>query len=78
MGRGLGYTVIMGRPSGDRTFDGHQLVYKRIADELPENAVQLVFQSGSLGNAKIRALRDFATTKLGDVADPMQHWLAEA
>lgn len=78
VGRGLGYTVIMGRPSGDKTYDGHNLVYKRIADRLPENAVQLVFQSGSLGSAKIRALRDFATTQLGDLAAPMQHWAADA
>ena len=55
VGRGLGYTMIMGRPSGDRTYDGHALVYKRIADELPDNSVQLVLQAGSLGNAKVRA-----------------------
>lgn len=77
VGRGLGYTVIMGRPSGDRTYEGHELVYKRIADELPENSVQLVFQSGSLGNAKVRALRDYASTQLGGIADPMQHWAAD-
>jgi DNA-binding transcriptional LysR family regulator len=72
VGRGLGYTMIMGRPSGDRTYDGHALVYKRIADQLPDNSVQLVLQAGSLGNAKVRALRDFATAHLGEVVDPMQ------
>lgn len=78
VGRGLGYTIIMGRPSGDRTYDGHGLVYKKIADELPENAVQLVFPSGSLGNAKVRVLRDFSTTRLGDIAEPMQRWAGES
>lgn len=74
----LGYTVLIGRPSGDKTFEGQGLVYKRIADELPENAVQLVFPSESLGNVELRALRDFATTQLGDIADPRQHWAADA
>ncbi|HXD27513.1 MAG TPA: LysR family transcriptional regulator [Arthrobacter sp.] len=77
VGRGLGYTVIMGRPSGDRTYDGHGLVYKRIADDLPENSVQLVYQSGALGNAKVRELHEFATTQLEGIADPMQHWAPE-
>lgn len=77
VGRGLGYTIIMGRPSGDRTYDGHGLVYKRIADDLPDNSVQLVCQPGALGNAKVRALHEFATTRLEHIADPMQHWAAD-
>lgn len=78
VGRGLGYTVIMGRPSGDLTYDGHKLVYKRIADALPENSVQLVFPLGSLGNAKVRALRDFATSELGESVAPMQRAAPDA
>jgi hypothetical protein len=52
----------MGRPSGDRTCDGHEWVYERIAERSTENSVHLALQSGSLGNAKVCALRDFATT----------------
>lgn len=74
VGRGLGYTVIMGRPSGDTTYEGRTLVYKRIADKLPENTVQLVYPAGALQNAKVRELRDFAASELSGIADPMQHW----
>jgi DNA-binding transcriptional LysR family regulator len=74
VGRGLGYSVIMGRPRGDVTYEGERLVYRQIADELPENSVQLVHPPGALGNAKVRELRRFALAELGEIGAPMQHW----
>lgn len=57
--RGLGYTIIMGRPYGDRSVDGLPLVYRRIADELPRNAVVLASPAGTRAGAKLDALRAF-------------------
>lgn len=74
VGRGLGYSVIMGRPWGDSTYEGRKLVYRRIEDDLPDNSVQLVYPSGAVNNAKVRALREFAVTGLGELRDAMQDW----
>ncbi len=60
VGRGLAYSVIMGRPIGGRSYRGDELVYKPIADDRPANAVHLVYAPGGLNNAKFRALRDFS------------------
>ncbi|MCY1160198.1 MAG: hypothetical protein MOP51_3225 [Citricoccus sp.] len=74
VGRGLGYSVIMGRPRGDLTYEGRRVVYTQIADELPENSVQLIYPSGALRNAKVRELRQFALAELEQIGAPMQHW----
>ncbi|NMR29115.1 LysR substrate-binding domain-containing protein [Crystallibacter degradans] len=71
VGCGLAYSIIMGRPRGDRSYRGDRLVYKRIADELPTNAVQLVYAPGAQNNAKVRALRAFSTEHL--VQDTKAH-----
>lgn len=44
--RGLGYSIIMGRPHSDFTYDGLPIVYRRIADDIPENAVVVAFPDG--------------------------------
>lgn len=61
--RGLGYTIIMGRPYGDYTYDGLPLAYRRIADEIPENAIVLAYPEGSTLTAKIRTLISFCRTE---------------
>ena len=75
VGRGLGYSVIMGRPRGDTTYEGRRLVYTQIADELPENSVQLIYPPGALHNAKVQELRQFALAELSQISAPMQHWI---
>lgn len=72
VGRGLAYTMIMGRPRGDRTYEGNPLVYRRIADDLPENSVELVHPAGGLTDAKVRALADFSRQHLQEATAPMQ------
>ncbi|QTX03341.1 LysR family transcriptional regulator [Agromyces archimandritae] len=57
--RGLGYTIIMGRPYGDRTYDGLPIVYRRIADEMPDNAVVVAVAQGTRPTAKVSALTEF-------------------
>ncbi|MFL4473074.1 LysR family transcriptional regulator [Paeniglutamicibacter sp. MACA_103] len=57
--RGLGYSAIMGRPVGDRSYDGMPLAYRRIADEIPHNGLTLVYPKHSQPSAKLRFLLDF-------------------
>ncbi|MFB6674569.1 LysR family transcriptional regulator [Streptomyces sp. NPDC056390] len=54
--RGLGYTIIMGRPYGDRTYDGLPLAYRPIADEVPPNSIVVGYPEGTLPTAKMRTL----------------------
>jgi Transcriptional regulator len=57
--RGLGYTIIMGRPFGDRSIEGLPLVYRRIADPIPRNAVVVATPKGTRPHARLVALLDF-------------------
>ena len=70
--RGLGYSVLMGRPHGDRTYDGLPLIYRRIADELPENAVVLARVRGGQTTAALKALTDFCVREFGEAGRPVQ------
>ncbi|MFT4468632.1 LysR family transcriptional regulator [Arthrobacter sulfonylureivorans] len=63
--RGLGYTIIMGRPYGDYTYDGLPLVYRRIADDIPENAVVVAYPEGTTPTAKVRTLIAFCRSEFG-------------
>lgn len=60
VGRGLGYSILMGRPYGDLTYEGQPLAYCRIEDELPENSIDLVYAPGATVSAKVRALIEFS------------------
>lgn len=68
--RGLGYSIIMGRPFGDRTYDGLPITYTRIADEVPPNAIVVAYPEGTRPTAKIRALTEFCRTEFGHEGDP--------
>jgi len=57
--RGLGYSIIMGRPHSDVTYDGLPITYRRIADELPHNAVVIAYPDGLELSEKITALIEF-------------------
>ncbi|WP_219414424.1 LysR family transcriptional regulator [Pseudonocardia nigra] len=70
--RGLGYTIIMGRPHGDRTYDGLPLAYKRIADEVPRNAVVVAYPTGTTPTAKVRTLIDFCRHEFAEEGQPVQ------
>ncbi len=61
--RGLGYTVIMGRPHGDLTYEGLPLTYRDISDDLPANNVVVAYPEGAVPTAKIRTLIDFCKNK---------------
>ena len=63
--RGLGYTVIMGRPYGDHTYDGLPLAYRRIADDVPANHVVVAYPRGTVPTAKIRTLVAFCKDEFG-------------
>lgn len=54
--RGLGYTIIMGRPYGDRTYDGLEIVYRPIADRIDANAVVVALPENARPTAKVTAL----------------------
>ncbi|GEK80303.1 LysR family transcriptional regulator [Agrococcus baldri] len=57
--RGLGYAIIMGRPHGDRTYDGLPVVYRPIADDIPTNALVLATAPGTRASARLTALGGF-------------------
>ncbi|MFD1213450.1 LysR family transcriptional regulator [Arthrobacter sp. GCM10027362] len=63
--RGLGYTIIMGRPYGDYTYDGLPLAYRRIADDVPDNAVVVAYPEGTTPTAKVRTLVAFCRAEFG-------------
>jgi DNA-binding transcriptional LysR family regulator len=54
--RGLAYSVLMGRPLGDRTYEGLPLAYRRIKDDLPDNAVVAAYPRGMVPSQKVRTL----------------------
>lgn len=58
--RGLAFGVLMAQPGAATTYDGGHVVYKRIADVLPQNSIDLVHPLGGRASAKVRALRSFA------------------
>ncbi|MEW9870858.1 LysR family transcriptional regulator [Arthrobacter sp. HS15c] len=70
--RGIGYSVLMGRPAGDTTYDGLPVLYKRIADDMPANSVVLARPGGSVPNAKVQALSTFCRIKFGSERHPVQ------
>jgi DNA-binding transcriptional LysR family regulator len=57
--RGLGYTIMMGRPHGDRSYDGLALEYRPIADALDPNALVLAVRDRDPLNAKLDHLVEF-------------------
>ncbi|MBR8642126.1 LysR family transcriptional regulator [Streptomyces tuirus] len=63
--RGLGYTIIMGRPQGDRTYDGLPLAYRRIADDVPPNSVVVAYPEGTIPTAKVSTLIAFCRHEFG-------------
>lgn len=63
--RGLGYTVIMGRPHGDVTYEGLPIVYRDISDELPANNVVVAYPQGAVPTAKTKALIAFCQEAFG-------------
>ncbi|RSZ63920.1 LysR family transcriptional regulator [Corynebacterium hylobatis] len=60
VGRGFGYNIVLGRPGRSDTHDGLPLVFRNIANELPENSLRLVYPKGSSKNARLEALQEFA------------------
>lgn len=56
VGRGVAYSISMGKPPGDVSYEGKPLRYLRVADELPDNYAVLLYQDASAANAKVRAL----------------------
>lgn len=57
--RGLAYSVLMGRPLGDRTYEGLPLAYRRIKDDLPDIAVVAATPRGTAPSGKVRALIEY-------------------
>ncbi|MCG3756044.1 MULTISPECIES: LysR substrate-binding domain-containing protein [Amycolatopsis] len=70
--RGLGYSLLMGRPHGDLSYDGLPLIYRRIADDLPENAVVLARVRGSKPTAALAELTEFCLREFGTEGRPVQ------
>jgi DNA-binding transcriptional LysR family regulator len=63
--RGLGYTIIMGRPFGDFSYDGFPLAYRRIAGDVPNISVVVAYPQGAKPTAKARELINFCQEEFG-------------
>ncbi len=70
VGRGLAYSIMMTRPPDDRTYEGLPLAYRRIADDLPDNALVLGCPRGVPPSGKITALIDYCRSEFGDESSP--------
>lgn len=57
--RGLGYSVIMGRPAGDRSVDGLPLAYVPISDDLDPARIVIARAPGAVEDARVRAVGDY-------------------
>lgn len=64
--RGQAYSVLMGRPLGDRTYEGLPLAYRRIKDDLPENSVVAVYAAGTKPSLKNRTLIEYCRKEFSD------------
>lgn len=64
--RGLGYTIIMGRPHGDLAYDGKPIVYRAIADEIPPNFIVLATAPGVRRVARVEALRAYCQDAMSE------------
>lgn len=70
--RGLAYSVLMGRPLGDRTYEGLPLAYRRIQDPLPENAVVAIHPRGTPPSLKVKALITYCQEEFTPERSPVQ------
>lgn len=70
VGLGLAYSIIMGRPTGDRSYRGDKLVYKPIANNVSTTSVELIYAPAAMKNAKVRALRQFSKNYLNSPVTP--------
>ncbi|GAA3737707.1 DNA-binding transcriptional LysR family regulator [Spinactinospora alkalitolerans] len=68
--RGLAYSVLMGRPLGDRTYEGLPVAYRRIKDDLPANSVIIAHPRGSSPSAKVQTLIDYCRGEFGSTRAP--------
>ncbi|MDR7303626.1 LysR substrate-binding domain-containing protein [Haloactinomyces albus] len=68
VGRGLGYSVLVQRPSNERTYEGFRVVCKEIAEHVGEVAVLLAWPRHSRLSARAGAFIDYATDPAGSPA----------
>ncbi|WP_167132041.1 LysR family transcriptional regulator [Paramicrobacterium chengjingii] len=71
--RGLAYTIIMGRPYGDRTYEGLPITYRPIADEIAPNAVVFGVARGAHQSANVRELLSYCLKNFGTASHGGQH-----
>ena len=55
----LGYSILIGQPRGDISYDGGELTHEEIADPVPPNSIVLGYPAGMRATAKMEALFDF-------------------
>ncbi|GAB3307429.1 hypothetical protein EK0264_06775 [Epidermidibacterium keratini] len=63
VGRNLGWSLMIGHPRSDVTYDGGRLAFIEIADELPDNGIVLL-HPGSRRTAKQQMVVDYVTSDL--------------
>lgn len=70
--RGLGYALMMGRPRGDRTYEGLPLVYRRLKESTPENYVAVALQRNLRRTAVIETLITACRMEFPEDASPTE------
>lgn len=64
--RNLGYSILMGRPYGDHTYEGLPIVYRKIANPIPQNTVVIATPSGTIFTSKLDALVEYCHSEFAN------------
>lgn len=59
VGRGMGYALLVQRPANDRTYDGHQVVVKEIAEPVGDSKVLIAWPQATRLNRRAAAFVQF-------------------
>ena len=59
VGRGMGYALLVQRPANDRTYEGHQVVVKEIAEPVGDSRVLIAWPKATRLNRRAQAFVEF-------------------
>lgn len=59
VGRGMGYALLVQLPANDRTYDGHQVVVKEIAEPVGDSKVLIAWPQATQRNRRAAAFVQF-------------------
>jgi DNA-binding transcriptional LysR family regulator len=60
VGRGMGYALLVQRPANDRTYEGHEVVVKEIAEPVGDSRVLIAWPKATRLNRRAQAFVEFS------------------